>query len=110
MTSLRHERAHLLAWLAALHPSSAVLTDGGGTLSLRAGERGVSWPLSPAELRLFAHVPHAEPADLTDMGEAEQTAHIREHTRLLAIEGILSAAPAGTLSPGPRSARSGDHP
>lgn len=91
LTRFRHERAHLLAWLAALHPSSAVLTDGGGTLFLRAGERGVSWPLSPAELPLFAHVPYAEPAAPTDVGEAEQAAHIREHTRLLAIEDILSA-------------------
>ncbi|CCK27107.1 hypothetical protein BN159_2728 [Streptomyces davaonensis JCM 4913] len=114
LTRVRMERAHLLAWLAALHPSSAVLTDGGGAgaggsyaLSLRAGERGLSWSLAPAELPLFTHVPHAEPASSTPLSEADQAAHIRDHTRLLAIEGILSAAPAERPSP-IRSARSGD--
>ncbi|WAZ24483.1 hypothetical protein STRCI_005904 [Streptomyces cinnabarinus] len=113
LSRVRLERVHLLAWLAALHPSSAVLTDGGTgadgvrALSLRAGERGLSWPLAPAELPLFAHVPYAEHAASAPLGEADQAAHIREHIRLLAIEGILSAPPAERPPPA-RPARSGD--
>lgn len=94
LTGVRLERAHLLAWLAALHPSSAVLTerdaDGGPVLSLRAGEHTLFWPLAPAELPLFAHVPYAAPAPREEAHD--RAARIREHTRLLAVEDMLTCA------------------
>ncbi|MEW2049740.1 hypothetical protein [Streptomyces sp. NPDC005476] len=105
LARVSHERAHLLAWLAALHPSSALITPAadsapGGTHVLRlvAGERQLSWRLPPADLPLFAHVPFAEPAPVfprqDDHRILDQSAHIRRHTRLLAVEETLFTAPA----------------
>ncbi|WP_327185370.1 hypothetical protein [Streptomyces sp. NBC_01334] len=105
LTRVSFERAHLLAWLAALHPSSAVVApavgagpDGTHLLRLVAGGRQLSWRLPPRDIPLFAHVPYTERATghLQRDGPtaAEQAAHIRSHTRLLAIEGTLFAAPA----------------
>lgn len=97
------ERAHLLAWLAALHPSSAVLTsgsDGTHLLCVEAGGRRLSWRLAQNDLPLFTHVPYARPVT-TDghAGTPDQAAHIRSHTRLLAMEGSLFGAPAETGAP-----------
>ncbi|GGR00616.1 hypothetical protein [Streptomyces asoensis] len=105
LTRVSFERAHLLAWLAALHPSSAVVApaagagpDGTHLLRLVAGGRQLSWRLPPRDIPLFAHVPYTERATghLSRDGPAaaEQAAHIRSHTRLLALEGTLFAAPA----------------
>ncbi|MEU8578913.1 hypothetical protein [Streptomyces asoensis] len=105
LTRVSFERAHLLAWLAALHPSSAVVApaagagpDGTHLLRLVAGGRQLSWRLPPRDIPLFAHVPYTERATghLPRDGPtaAEQAAHIRSHTRLLALEGTLFAAPA----------------
>ncbi|MFD5846771.1 hypothetical protein [Streptomyces chartreusis] len=103
LTRTRHEHAHLLAWLAALHPSSAVLTpdagsgpDGPHLLCVEAGGRQLSWRLSPADLPLFAHVPYAQPVPTDSPAPLDQTAHIRRHTRLLAMEGTLFGATAET--------------
>lgn len=103
LTRTRHERAHLLAWLAALHPSSAVLTpdvgsgpDGPHLLCVEAGGRQLSWRLAPADLPLFAHVPYAQPVIPDSPAPPDQTAHIRRHTRLLAMEGTLFGATAET--------------
>ncbi|MFJ8110735.1 hypothetical protein [Streptomyces sp. NPDC096132] len=107
LTHVARERAHLLAWLAALHPSSAVITpvaDAGpsGThlLRLMAGERLLSWRLPSTDLPLFAHVPHTEPTATPPRrdgpGAPDQSAHIRRHTRLLAMEGSLFVTPAET--------------
>ncbi|MBT3167726.1 hypothetical protein HTV80_32240 [Streptomyces sp. Vc74B-19] len=99
------ERAHLLAWLAALHPASSVLTpltgpdqEGAHRLCLVAGGWHLSWRIPPGDLALFAHVPfRAESAaahpvpDLHDQG-----ALIRRHVRLLAMEGVVQAGLAGT--------------
>ncbi|MFE9684530.1 hypothetical protein [Streptomyces sp. NPDC006285] len=65
--SLARERAYLLAWLAALHPSSAVVAapapDGTAgdrhLLSLVAGGRSLSWALAPEDVSLFRHVRQA---------------------------------------------------
>ncbi|MGX1547536.1 hypothetical protein [Streptomyces adustus] len=105
LSRVAFERAHLLAWLAALHPSSAVITpaaglggDGTHLLRLVAGEQQLSWHLLPKDLPLFGHVPYAErntgPLQRDGPGALEQAAHIRSHTRLLAIEGTLFAVPA----------------
>lgn len=101
------ERAHLLAWLAALHRSSAVLapaTDAPGEdrhlLHLMAGGRWLTWRIARRDLPLFPHVPYAASAGPrgrvagTGVGagagaerEAEATyAHIRRHTGLLALD------------------------
>ncbi|MGW4087390.1 hypothetical protein ACWEGS_30620 [Streptomyces sp. NPDC004822] len=95
LTRVRLERAQLLAWLAALHPASAVLTrgaDGIHQLGIEAGGRQLSWPLHPADLAQFAHIPYA-PHTAGPHGRAggDQTAHLRRHTRLLAMEGMLFA-------------------
>lgn len=99
--SVERERAHLLAWLAALHPSSAVVSqapaqapDGaaGGQhfLSLMAGGRTLSWVLAPRDAPLFQHVRRAKETDMRvwrDAREIEaQYAHIHRHTRMLALE------------------------
>ncbi|MEU3793413.1 hypothetical protein AB0F07_27000 [Streptomyces fructofermentans] len=96
---MARERAHLLAWLAALHPSSAVVSqapapDGtaGGwhVLTLVAGGRPLSWTLAPREVPLFQHVRWARDPDTRawrDLEEIEaQYAHIHRHTRMLALE------------------------
>ncbi|MEU6545353.1 hypothetical protein [Streptomyces sp. NPDC046859] len=95
LTRVRLERAQLLAWLAALHPASAVLTrgaDGIHQLGIEAGGRQLSWPLHPADLPQFAHIPYA-PHTVGPYGRAigDQAAHLRRHTRLLAMEGMLFA-------------------
>ncbi|MGW2891428.1 hypothetical protein ACWDDN_40230 [Streptomyces griseoruber] len=104
LTRISRERADLLAWLAALHPSSAVVTPAtdtgpGGThlLRLMAGERLLSWRLPPADLPLFAHVRYAEPTVAPPRREGpripDQATHIRRHTRLLALEEALFTTP-----------------
>ncbi|MFE7934724.1 hypothetical protein ACFU6S_39615 [Streptomyces sp. NPDC057456] len=118
LNRVSHERAHLLAWLAALHPASAVITPAadpapGGTHLLRlvAGERQLTWRLPPADLPLFAHVPYTAQAPgphrprPDDHRFLDQAAHIRRHTRLLAVEETLFTAPA-QIRP---SARPPDH-
>ncbi|MFI6403618.1 hypothetical protein [Streptomyces sp. NPDC050548] len=100
LTRVSFERAHLLAWLAALHPSSAAISPAVGgrhLLSLVAGDRQLSWWLLPRDLPLFGHVRRVDHTvhHLRRDGPAalEQAAHIRSHTRLLAMEGALFAAP-----------------
>ncbi|WP_404190497.1 hypothetical protein [Streptomyces tauricus] len=116
--SVARERAYLLSWLAALHPSSAVVsraptpdgttsdgnalddTAGNGTaggwhvLTLVAGGRPLSWSLAPREVPLFQHVRQAGDTDTRawrDAREMEaQYAHIHRHTRVLALEDDLT--------------------
>jgi hypothetical protein len=110
----RHERALLLAWLAALHPASAVITPTAGTaqdgthrsLRLVAGGWPMSWRIPPGDLALFRHVPYAEaaadhpetwPDDSPDRPDSpDQYAHIRRHTRLLALEATVHDITTGT--------------
>ncbi|GHB54479.1 hypothetical protein ACPESV_03315 [Streptomyces umbrinus] len=100
---MARERAHLLSWLAALHPASAVVSqaptpDGtaGGwhVLSLVAGGRPLSWTLAPREVPLFQHVRRAGDADTRAWRDAQeieaQYAHIHRHTRMLALEDSLT--------------------
>ncbi|MFH8465097.1 hypothetical protein [Streptomyces sp. NPDC017991] len=101
---LARERAYLLSWLAALHPSSAVVSqaptpdgtaDGRHVLSLVAGGRPLSWTVAPREVPLFQHVPRAAGDTDTrawrDAQEVEaQYAHIHRHTRMLALEDDLT--------------------
>ncbi|MEU9588032.1 hypothetical protein ACIG5C_23150 [Streptomyces werraensis] len=98
------ERAHLLSWLAALHPASAVLTpltgpehEGTHRLCLIAGGWHLSWHIPAADLALFAHVPfRTESADAHPVPDAvDQGALIRRHVRLLTMEGAVQAGLAG---------------
>lgn len=102
------ERAHLLAWLAALHPASAVLSplDAEGTqrLCLVAGGWHLSWRVPPGDLALFTHVPshpeHSAAHDATDLDNGpDQGALIRRHTWLLSCEATAHHGHAGVAPP-----------
>lgn len=107
------ERAQLLAWIAALHPSSAVITqspdvdeDGWQLLYLMAGGWQMSWHIHPRDADLFRHV---TVVDVTDPraqwdghGTEQKYERMRNHVRLLALEGIAD----GPLTPVTGEARS----
>ncbi|MBQ1094189.1 hypothetical protein [Streptomyces sp. B93] len=104
LSRIRRERAHLLAWLAALHPATAVLTvdpgsEGVRRLRLVVGGWPMSWPLRSADLPLFGHVRHAGPGTppATPDGDdgADQEEWLRRHTQLLALEGAVHSALTG---------------
>ncbi|MEV5770113.1 hypothetical protein AB0L49_02415 [Streptomyces antimycoticus] len=64
------ERAHLLAWISALHPANAVITTaadidepGWQLLFLLVGGWQMSWRIHPRDAGLFAHVEHVHPTD-----------------------------------------------
>ncbi len=95
--SLHSEMAHVLAWLAALHPASAVITpahdyDPGGmhVLYLVAGGSQMSWPIGRELLPLFRHVPVVERTDPRAQwdghGTEQKYGRIRSHVRLLSLE------------------------
>lgn len=100
------ERAQLLAWLAALHPSTAVITaspdvdeDGWQLLYLVAGGWQMSWHVHPRDADLFKHV---TVVDVTDPraqwdghGTEQKYERIRNHVRLLALEGIADGPLTG---------------
>ncbi|MFI8300027.1 hypothetical protein ACIGCZ_29285 [Streptomyces nigra] len=110
------ERAQLLAWLAALHPSTAVITqspdvdeDGWQLLYLVAGGWQMSWHVHPRDSDLFKHV---TVVDVTDPraqwdghGTEQKYERMRNHVRLLALDGIADGVltPVTTDPPGPAS-------
>lgn len=89
------QQATLVAWLAALHPSTAVIApdthpaaDGGHVLYIVAGGWQMRWPIAAQDTDLFRGV---TPVDATDPraqwdghGPAQRDLRIRCHTRLLA--------------------------
>ncbi|MEU9921911.1 hypothetical protein AB0H51_11540 [Streptomyces griseoluteus] len=91
------ERAQLLAWLAALHPTT-VITQSPDVddpdwqlLYLYAGGWQMSWHIHPRDADLFQHV---TVVDVTDPraqwdghGTVEKYTRIEEHVRLLALDG-----------------------
>ncbi|MFF0022945.1 hypothetical protein ACFYQQ_20615 [Streptomyces sp. NPDC005496] len=104
LTLVSQERTHLLAWLAALHPSTAVITPatrsqahGTYLLWLVAGGRQLSWQLSLTDLSLFTHVPYSEWTADTSPDDThspwDQATHIRRHTHLLTFEASLLSIP-----------------
>jgi hypothetical protein len=89
------ERAHLLALLAALHPS--VITpapdvdeDGWQILYLRIGGKQASWHIAPGDAGLFAHVEHVPADDRRAQWDGHTTeqkyAHIGQHAARLYAE------------------------
>ncbi len=93
------ERAQLLAWLAALHPSTTVITqspdvdqDGWQLLYLVAAGWQMSWHIHPRDADLFGHV---TVVDVTDPraqwdghGSEQKYERMRGHVRLLALDGL----------------------
>lgn len=91
------ERAQLLAWLAALHPATTVITqspdvdeDGWQLLYLVAGGWQMSWHIHPRDAELFRHV---TVVDVTDPraqwdghGTVQKYERIHNHVRLLALD------------------------
>ncbi|MET9729641.1 hypothetical protein ABZZ79_02940 [Streptomyces sp. NPDC006458] len=91
------ERAQLLAWLAALHPSSAVITqspdvdeDGWQLLYLVAGGWQMSWHIHPRDADLFRHVPVVDVTDPRAQwdghGTLQKYERMANHVRLLALD------------------------
>lgn len=100
--------AQLLAWLAALHPSSAVLApshtpEGALDLYLVAGGWQLSWPIAARDADLFRHV---TVVDVTDPraqwdghGSEQRGERLRNHVRLLALEGIADGLVTPVMTP-----------
>ncbi|MGW1267569.1 hypothetical protein [Streptomyces sp. NPDC002491] len=95
------EMAHLLAWLSALHPASAVITpahddDPGGThvLYLVAGGWQLSWPIGRELVPLFSHVTVVDRTDLRAQwdghGREQIPERIRQHVRLLVLDELAA--------------------
>ncbi|RMB80124.1 hypothetical protein [Streptomyces shenzhenensis] len=92
------ERAQLLAWLTALHPSTAVITassdvdeDGWQLLYLVAGGWRMSWHIAPCDVPLFKHVTVVEPTDPRVQWDRHGA--------------VVRAAPESRSAPGARRAR-----
>ncbi|MGW3442210.1 hypothetical protein [Streptomyces sp. NPDC001076] len=97
------ERAQLLAWLAALHPATTVITDspdvdedGWQLLYLVAGGWQMSWHIAPEDGELFRHVTKVDVTDPRAQwdghGSEQKYERIRNHTRLLALDALGSEA------------------
>lgn len=100
------ERAQLLAWLAALHPSTAVITqspdldeDGWQLLYLVASGWQMSWHIHPRDADLFGHVTVVDVTDVRAQwdghGTVQKYERIHDHVRLLAL-GVVGADGAST--------------
>ncbi|MGW7085044.1 hypothetical protein ACWGH2_16350 [Streptomyces sp. NPDC054871] len=94
---IERERAHLLAWLAALHPATTVITpatdvdaEGWHYLYITAGGWQMGWPIAPAYLPLFQRVRYVKPSDPRAQwdghGSDQRYQRMRQHVRLLALE------------------------
>ncbi|MGW4728889.1 hypothetical protein ACWEQC_06860 [Streptomyces shenzhenensis] len=104
------ERAQLLAWLAALHPSTAVITpaadvtdeDGWHLLYLVAGGWQMSWHIAPHDVPLFKHVTAVDTADprvqWDGHGTEQKYERLRNHVRLLVLDGLADDASSTAVS------------
>ncbi|MFF5984385.1 hypothetical protein ACFY78_36640 [Streptomyces olindensis] len=90
----QRECAQLLAWLAALHPASAVIApahdgDGSQDLYIVAGGWQLSWSIPAEHADLFKHVPVVDVTDVRAQwdghGAEQRGERIRQHVRLLAL-------------------------
>ncbi|MFB7776887.1 hypothetical protein [Streptomyces bauhiniae] len=90
------ERAQLLAWLAALHPTTVITQSpdvdepGWQLLYLTAGGWQMSWHIHPRDADLFEHVTVVDVtnprAQWDGHGTVEKYERIEEHVRLLALD------------------------
>lgn len=104
----QRECAQLLAWIAALHPASAVIApahDGEGAqdLYIVAGGWQLSWPIAARDTDLFRHVAAVDVTDVRAQwdghGTEQRTERIRGHVRLLALDGLgADAAVTGVVT------------
>jgi hypothetical protein len=111
------ERAQLLAWLAALHPSTTVITqspdvdeDGWQLLYLVADGWQLSWHIHPRDADLFGHV---TVVDVTDPraqwdghGTVQKYERIHNHVRLLALDELGADGPSTGVTTKAREVRS----
>lgn len=95
------ERAQLVAWLAAMHesviaPAPDVDEPGWQIVYVYAGGWQMSWHVHPRDAELFKRVEHVaadHPRAQWDGHTTEQKHNrIRNHTRVLAVNGRLGAA------------------
>ena len=86
------ERAHLIAWLAALHPAVIapapdVDDPGWQILYLTAGGSQMSWHIASTDAELFADVEHVDPDDPRAQWDGHTTGQkyerIRQHVEAL---------------------------
>ncbi|MCP9205531.1 hypothetical protein [Streptomyces cucumeris] len=91
------ERAHLLAWLAALHPANAVITPapdvdepGWQLLYLLVGGWQMSWHIAPRDAELFAHVERVTADDPRAQWDGHSTTEkydrIQQHVQRLTTD------------------------
>ncbi|ADI05636.1 hypothetical protein SBI_02515 [Streptomyces bingchenggensis BCW-1] len=91
------ERAHLLAWISALHPANAVITTaadidelGWQLLYLLVGGWQMSWHIAPRDVGLFAHVEHVSTSDPRAQWDGHSTEQkyerMQQHVQRLAAD------------------------
>ncbi|MEU8473729.1 hypothetical protein [Streptomyces hygroscopicus] len=106
------ERAHLLAWLAALHPANAVITtaadideDGWQLLYLLVGGWQMSWHIAPRDGALFEHVEHVDPGDPRAQWDGHSTdqkyRRMQEHVARLSEGRAATSTVRIEISPDP---------
>ncbi|MCD7440276.1 hypothetical protein K4B79_18855 [Streptomyces lincolnensis] len=108
----QREVAQLLAWIAALHPATAVIApshapEGSQDLYVEAGGWQLSWPIAARDADLFRHVPAVDVTDPRAQwdghGSEQRGERIRNHVRLLALDVVADGAlTAVTTAPGPQ--------
>ncbi|MFI2033697.1 hypothetical protein ACH470_03195 [Streptomyces bottropensis] len=110
---VERERAQLLAWLAALHPSTAAIApahdpDGSQDLYIVAGSWQLCWPISVRDADLFRHVPVVDVTDVRAQwdghGSVQRAERLRDHVRLLALDGLSADGPLTAVTPVPPGA------
>ncbi|MBQ0827667.1 hypothetical protein [Streptomyces tagetis] len=99
------EGAQLLAWIAALHPASAVIApahdvEESQDLYLVAGGWQLCWPVRYEDADLFGHVTAVDVTDVRAQwdghGSEQRGQRLRNHVRLLALDTL---AADGVLTP-----------
>ncbi|MFJ2174364.1 hypothetical protein ACIOHE_15800 [Streptomyces sp. NPDC087851] len=94
------ERAHLVAWIAALHPAVIapapdVDEDGWQIVYITVGDWQMSWHISPRDAALFKDIEHVRADDPRALWDGHTTeakyVRIRQHTRVVHINRRLQS-------------------
>ena len=92
MDTVYRERAHLVAHLAALYPSTIGHTDpqepDWAVVTVDTTEGQMSWHISPDDLHLFSHVSRDNPTAWDGHTTAEKYARLDALTARLAAERV----------------------